>query len=176
MSRINFGLPSTRSMSKELPSNMNHALNHLDNIPPQFPSASSFPKFLFMSGHTFLHSCHSKTQPCNSAFRPRKRLNYNKSMYAPSPSLLPNHTLYCVPTVPSLFDAIFFMKPLNFPPPLPPPPSSCEPDIAGPEYGCFPPGIGGTGGASWAGGLGRDAKFCVSISARPASMIAWFLA
>lgn len=66
------------------------------------------------------------------------------------------------------------MNPLSFPPPLPPL-SNWEPDIAGPEYGCFP-GIGGTGGASAAGGRGRDAKFWDSISDRPASIVAWFFA
>jgi hypothetical protein len=37
---------------------------------------------------------------------------------------------YCVPTVPSRFEAIFFMKPLSFPPL--PPFSNCDPDIEGP--------------------------------------------
>jgi hypothetical protein len=80
---------------------------------------------------------------------------------------------YCVPTAPSL-EAIFFIKPLNLPPL--PPPSICEPDIEGPRYGCLAPGMGGTGGASAAGGRGRDAKFCDSISVRPASIMAWFFA
>jgi hypothetical protein len=85
---------------------------------------------------------------------------------------IPSFLSYCVPTVPSLFDAIFFMNPLNFPPPLPLPPSICEPDIEGPMYGCFCPGIGGTAGASAAAGRGRDAKCCDSISDRPASIVA----
>jgi hypothetical protein len=43
-------------------------------------------------------------------------------------------------------------------------------------YGCLT-GMKGTGGASAAAGRGRwCAKFCDSISARPASMIAWFFA
>jgi hypothetical protein len=110
--------------------------------------------------HYILYILHAQQPHAPPSHHPSLRTPSNKKEINPYPSF------------------IFFINPLSLPPLLP---SPLAPDTGGAWYAVLSGGVAATGFAGFAAGAppidsrGRCTNCCVSISARPASMVAWFL-